>query len=126
MLDYKQEEDPDMKYNLTISGRDVRSIDCYDTLLDMLDAVDPDKLHVLMRDMLADNECRSVLQACDDCETFRYLVINDEVVVITDSMNGEVDDQEDLRTISIDAARYVLDQLGWPEAKMGNTDPIIF
>lgn len=115
-----------MKYNLSISGRDVRSIDCYDTLLDMLDAADPDKLHVLMRDMLADNECRSVLQACDDYETFRYLVINDEIVVITDSINGEVADQEDLYTISIDAARYVLDQLGWPEDKMGDTDPIIF
>lgn len=126
MLDYNNKEDPDMKYNLSISGRDVRSIDCYDTLLDMLDAVDPDKLHVLMRDMLADDECRSVLQACDDYETFRYLVINDEIVVITDSINGEVDDQEDLRTISISAARYVLDQLGWPEAKMGDTDPIIF
>ena len=115
-----------MKYNLSISGRDVRSIDCYDTLLDMLDAVDPGKLHVLMHDMLADDECRSVLQAADDYETFRYLVINDELVVIIDSINGEVADQEDLYTISIDAARYVLNQLGLGLAKLGDTDPIIF
>lgn len=115
-----------MKHNLTISGRDVRSIDCYDTLLDMLDAVDPGKLHVLLRDMLADDECRSVLQAADDYETFRYLVINDEIVVLCDSLNGEVSDQEDLYLFSIRAAKYVLDQLGWPEDKMGDTDPIIF
>jgi glutaredoxin-related protein len=115
-----------MKYNLTISGRTVRNIDVYKSTLDMLDAVDPGNLHQLIKDMLTDDECRSVLQCADDYETFNYLVINNDVVVLCDSLNGEVHDQEDLYLFSIRAAKYVLDQLGWPEDKMGDTDPIIF
>lgn len=115
-----------MENKLNIAGSSVRSIDVYKSTLDMLDAVDPGNLHRLIKDMLVDDECRSVLQCADDYETFNYLVINNDVVVLCDSLNGEVSDQEDLYLFSIRAARYVLDQLGWPEAKMGDTDPIIF
>ena len=102
-----------MRYNLNVDGCDVKTIDVYKTTMDLLDGADAAGRFPRYANMLNDEGCRTILEAADDYETFGYMLINDEIVVQYDTLNGSVYDKTGLEEFTRYCCEYVLDQIDW-------------
>lgn len=101
-----------MSYKLKINGFDVKTIEVYKSALDLLDGSDAAAIgSPLFREMLKDWECRNIMEAADSYETFGYLLINEDVVVMFDTVTGDVYDQESLADFVYHTTEYVADEI---------------
>lgn len=92
--------------------RNIKTIRPYKTTLELLDDNDADTIgSKLFQDMLRDQGCRDILEAEDSFESYGYLLVNDDTVVMYDTIDGEILDRECLVDFVKHTEEFILDQI---------------
>lgn len=62
-------------------------------------------------DFEPDDETKSWLRGIVDFETFSYFVVDNETVIVTDGLNGDVIGQQPIKDFMTDTLEYIQEQI---------------